>query len=282
MNLNFIFGNFIFFSAFLNAQNSVKFENEFFPNKKYENINLTNSKSYMNFEGDKDFMEALKSHGISNPIVSETSINSISEIETKNEKNNQIPFVTFFKKVSKTQNTNGTETIEPDTLEGSYIYGYYQNRKFTVIDSIQSEKINSETKKILKSVIENATKGINYPENPMKIGDTFEQNLPMDFPFADFGKISFIVNTNYLLKEIKNDIAFFETKINFIMTSEIPNIELTSNGKGCGVVEYDIKNKFTTNNSSKYILDLHATLKENLKFHVKSESESKYTMKIKN
>ena len=93
---------------------------------------------------------------------------------------------------------------------------------------------------MLKSVIENATKGINYPENMMKIGDTFEQNLPMDFPFADFGKISFIINTNYLLKEIKNDIAFFDTKINFIMTSEIPNIELTSNGKGSGVVEYDI------------------------------------------
>ena len=260
MNLNFIIGSLIFFSTFLNAQNSVKFENEFYPNTKYENINLTTSKSYMNFEGDKDFMEALKSQGISIPVVSETSINSISEIETKNEKNNQIPFVTYFKKVSKTQNINGTATTEPDTLEGSYIYGYYENRKNTVIDSIQSEKINTETKKMLKSVIENATKGINYPENMMKIGDTFEQNLPMDFPFADFGKISFIINTNYLLKEIKNDIAFFDTKINFIMTSEIPNIELTSNGKGSGVVEYDIKNKFTSNNSSKYILELHATL----------------------
>lgn len=282
MNFKFIVGSFIIFSTFLNAQISVKFENEFYPNKKYENVNYTNSKSYMNFEGDKDFIKALKDQGVNIPIISETSINSISEIETKNEKNNQIPFVTYFKKVSKTQNINGIETTEPDNLEGSYIYGYYENRKSTVIDSIQSEKINEETKKILKSVIENTAKGINYPENPIKIGDTFEQNLPMDFPFANFGKISFIINTKYLLKEIKNGVAFFDTKINFIMTSEIPNIELTSKGTGTGVVEYDITNKFTSNNSSKYILELHASLKENLQFYVKSEAESKYIMKIKN
>ena len=262
MNFKFIVGSFIIFSTFLNAQISVKFENEFYPNKKYENVNYTNSKSYMNFEGDKDFIKALKDQGVNIPIISETSINSISEIETKNEKNNQIPFVTYFKKVSKTQNINGIETTEPDNLEGSYIYGYYENRKSTVID--------------------NTAKRINYPENPIKIGDTFEQNLPMDFPFANFGKISFIINTKYLLKEIKNGVAFFDTKINFIMTSEIPNIELTSKGTGTGVVEYDITNKFTSNNSSKYILELHASLKENLQFYVKSEAESKYIMKIKN
>lgn len=282
MNINFIVGSFIILSSFLNAQRSVKFENAFYPNKKYENINYTITKSYMNFEGDKNFIEALKEQGVNTPIISETTIESISEIETKNEKNNQIPFVTYFKKVSKTQNMNGTETTEPDTLEGSYIYGYYKNRKNTIIDSIQSEKINAETKEFLKSAIENATEGISYPENPLKIGDTFEQNLPMDFPFADLGKISFIINTKYLLKEIKNDIAFFDTKINFIMTSQIPNIELTSNGTGTGVVEYDITDKFTSYNTSKYILELNATLKENLKFQVKSEAESKYTLKIKN
>lgn len=280
MNHNLFFVIFLIFSVFLKAQNSVEFKVQFLPNKKYETENLTYAKSYMNFKGDENFIKALKKQGISLPIISETSIISISETETGIEKNNKIPFVTNFKKVVKTQNQNGIETTTPDALEGSLIYGFYEDKKVSKIDSIQSDKLSPEIKIMLKNVIENSTQKINYPDKPLKIGDTFEQNVPMEFPLANFGKITFLINTKYLLKEIKNGIALFDTTIDFILNSEIPEVKLNSSGSGKGFVEYDIINNFTKNNSLKYILEMDAQ-KDNFKITVKTDAESKYIMKLK-
>lgn len=280
MNHNLFFVIFLIFSVFLKAQNSVEFKVQFLPNKKYETENLTYAKSYMNFKGDENFIKALKKQGISLPIISETSIISISETETGIEKNNKIPFVTNFKKVVKTQNQNGIETTTPDALEGSLIYGFYEDKKVSKIDSIQSDKLSPEIKIMLKNVIENSTQKINYPDKPLKIGDTFEQNVPMEFPLANFGKTTFLINTKYLLKEIKNGIALFDTTIDFILNSEIPEVKLNSSGSGKGFVEYDIINNFTKNNSLKYILEMDAQ-KDNFKITVKTDAESKYIMKLK-
>lgn len=281
MNRNLFFVIFLIFSVFFKAQNSVEFKTQFLPNKKYEIENLTNSKSYMNFEGDEKFIEAVKKQGVNLPMISETSIIAISETETGIEKNNKIPFITKYKTVNKIQSLNGSKTNTPDILEGSIIYGFYEDKKITKIDSIQSEKLSPEIKTMLKNVVENTTQNINYPNKPLKIGDTFEQNVPMEFPLANFGKISFMINTKYLLKEIKNEIARFDTTINFILNSEIPELKLVSNGSGTGHVDYDIKNKFTTNNSSKYVLEMNAQ-KDSFKIIVKAEAESKYTIKLKN
>lgn len=271
----------IIFSILINAQNFIEFKSQYFPNKKYEIENYTNSKSYINFEGDEGFVNALKEKGIELPIISESSIIAISETETKVQTNNNLPYITQYKKVTKTQNVNGTETTVPDTLEGSRIYGFFENGKNVKIDSIQSDILDIETKRILKDVIEKTTENINYPDKPLKIGDAFEQNIPMEFPLANLGEISFIINTKYVLKEVRDKNAYFNTTIDFILTSQIPEVKLESYGSGTGIVEYNIKDKLTTKNSSKYTLEMIA-IKDNLKIQIKSDAESKYIIKIKN
>lgn len=270
----------LFLSNIINAQDSMEFKMQVFPNQTYEIETFTKTKSYMDFEGSEDYLQGFKEQGIELPIVLEYSMFMQSEAKTGNKENNRIPFVNSVKEVRQIQKINGEENIFPNDLEGSIIYGFYDDSGSSKIDSIWNDKLDAETKEMLKNTTEGMAQKIKYPDKHLKIGDTFEQNIPMEVPFADFGTISFIINIEYLLKEIKDDIAFFDTKANFIMTSQITGLELDAEGSGKGFAEYDVKNKFTKNNFLEYSLEMSAQI-EAIKIIAKADAESKYTMKLK-
>ncbi|MEC5395339.1 hypothetical protein [Bergeyella sp. RCAD1439] len=273
---------FMIMSLGLGAQEAIVFKTRYLPNTTYEVEFGVRSKFYMDFEGDEAFMKALKSKGVELPMVGESSILALSEMETKSQEGNSLPFVTTYKKVEKSQSIGEVrEDRVRDALEGMRFYGSLENGNEMRVDSIQNSRLDEATKQFLKTYIEELTQKINFPDQPLKIGEAFEQNVPMAIPLGGMGTLSFVINIKYTLKSVKGTIAFFDIKTDFILNSDLPDLTLESNnGHGSGVLEYDIVNHFTRSHTSNYTFEL-TVRKADFKVRVKAESESVQKMKLK-
>ena len=65
---------------------------------------------------------------------------------------------------------------------------------------------------VLKTTLENVQQAIKFPEKPMKVGESFNSEIPMTIPMEGMNPISVKINMEYLLTEIKDGKAFFDIK----------------------------------------------------------------------
>ena len=264
----------------LKAQESVIFKMQFLAGKKYELRTISNSNFTMNFEAKKEVLDAIKKQ-ITLPMISKTNMEIVADINTGKEIENKIPFVIDYKKVHTLQNIGGKEMNPTNPIEGSRLFGYYENGLHMKIDSIKSKIMDEKTKEYLIKTVQNITNNIKFPDYALKVGDTFKQKIPMKIPIEGIGNISLILDTNYKLMEIKNNIAYFDTIINFTLGSDIPQFTVTSTGNGTGKVEYNILNTITQKNITNYNLLLNVANKD-FKIKANIDAESSYNLKILN
>lgn len=281
MKINITFFILIFFNN-LNAQlKEISFGTEYLPNKSYEMLSSINSISKINFEGTKDFMKYISENGIKLPIISKSNSNIEIETNTKSIDNSgNIPFEMNYKKVITEIETNDKKENKDNHVLGTKIYGNYFDKNKIKVDSLFNDNLNDEMKKMLVKSIENISVKINYPEKPLKIGDSFQQNMPMDYPVPNVGNISFIITTIYYLDNISDEKAYFNTKQDIKLNSEIPNVEIIASGNGIGKSEFDIKNKVTSLNQTNLKMKMGVKTKE-IKIISEIESFTNYRVIVK-
>lgn len=86
---------------------------------------------------------------------------------------------------------------------------------------------------------------VQLPERLVKIGESFEQILPMAFPIGPMVLDMEIIN-NYTLTKIANGLGYFDLIQEMVLKSNFEDAEMRLDGSGEGHMEYDIKNQFFT------------------------------------
>ena len=156
--------------------------------------------------------------------------------------------------------------------------GFYNSENKFKVDTLISNKIDANLKNTLKMSIENAQDKISFPDKPMKIGDDFDQKMPMNIPIAGLNPIKVIINTNYKLTKIKNNIAYFDLKRTIKLEVENKQFEVEASGGGKGISEFDIENMYLTKEES----DLEILLTINVKdMIVKTDIKSTTSQNVK-
>lgn len=271
----------ICFNAFGQSQKEVLFKRKFLPNTEYVTTMLTSSKSEVKFDGPSEMLENLKANGVQNPILVEGSNSVISSIRTEELlSDGSFDAVMTYSKVVSKQTQNGQSTQKDSPLDGMRIEGKYHSNNMFKVDTIIGKDVNDALKNTLTSTLESVQEQIKFPDYPLKPGDTFNQTLPMTIPVAGVQNIQVVINTKYLLKEIKNDLATFDIVQNVELNMDVEGSSITASGQGTGLSQYSISKEFITKYESNLTMEL-TVLVNQLRISSEVVSKSDMTVEIK-
>ena len=130
---------------------------------------------------------------------------------------------------------DGKEMTSP--ISNTVIEGLMAEDNKFQIDTIINPKMDKAVRDALKIVFKDLKPEIEFPKKPLKIGDTFSQDVPMNIPLNG-QTIKIIITKNYTLKSVIKNLAEFSVKEDFKL--DAPSENITAIGDGTGVVVFDI------------------------------------------
>ncbi|HYF66619.1 MAG TPA: hypothetical protein VD884_00725 [Ohtaekwangia sp.] len=270
-----------FFNACGQSAKEVVFDSRFQPNSEYITEMESISKSKINFTGPEEKIDNIKASGIELPMIVEGSTSMKTTIQTFD----LLPDSTFKVKMgygnirsSQLQNGQGTEKDSP--ISGLIIEGTYNSQNKFKIDTLISDKVDNNTKNTLIYTLENVQDKIAFPDYPMKVGDSFEQELPMNIPVAGISNVGIIIKTKYKLKNISGDLASFEIDQTIELNMDVEQANVSATGSGTGISQFDIAEKFITKYESDLTIELTMNV-EDLKMNVEINAISTQNVTIK-
>lgn len=263
----------IFNSINTYSQESVLLKTRFQPNKEYDTQIITTSYSEVDFIADSLILDKITAKGIVLPMIMDTKSSINTKTFTDNfDKNGRLPATIEYGKMISEKTINGEKTEEEKPYSGMKILGQYGiDNKFSV-DTIIGNKITKEMREILVSTFKSIQQDVNFPKQPIKIGENFTNEIPLTIPMAGMNPIYVKIHIEYLLKEIKDNKAIFDLKqtVNLDMSQE--QVNLVATGSGSGISEYDISENYITKLYSVLPMNLTIVINEKITAKIKSET----------
>lgn len=257
----------------------VKFQVRFTPNTAYTTTVSTYSKSVLNFEGSPEQMAEIEKE-ITLPFVIENRNEMVATTSTGAlQEDKSIPATIVYGKAISTSKNNGKETVVENPVSGLVAKGRYSEESKFVIDTLISDKLTAELENTIRYMLENVQNQIVFPADPMKVGDTFEQRVPMSMPVTGSDPIHMVIITNYKLKNIKGNIAHFDINQTVTLDMVAQGTNIAASGTGTGSSEFDIKNSFITKYESDLKMSLTADVND-VKIITSVNTQSKQHVKI--
>lgn len=279
-NILFLAFSFYFFN--LGAQTTeVVFYAKFQPNLEYTMVTENTSKTIVNFTGPEEQINIIKESGIQLPMISEGSASMTSTIKTyKLEEDSTFKVKIIYDKFKSIQIQNGEQTVKDSPIAGMQIEGICNSRSKFKIDTIISNKIDDVTRQTLTYTLENVQGQINFPDYPLKVGDSFNEVTPMSIPVAGISNVGIVIKTTYELVSIGGDIATFDFKQDIQLNMAIEQMNVTATGSGIGKSHFDMEKKFIIKYESDLTMELEMQVGElEVKAEVNAISEQNVTIK---
>lgn len=231
----------LFLSATGFAQNTpqIVFKYQYLPNKTYVTQSINSTTMNMDLEGVTP-----------NTMRFNTNMEMVANITTGSaNKNNDIPITMFYDKSIMSMEMNGKKMEQPTSaLANLKMNGWVKGGSLLQIDSITGiPKKDETTKKTMLEMTNKLQHSIKFPERPIKIGDTFNIVMPFTMPMQNVGNMTMNMNTNYLVKEIKEGKAYLDIKQTIAMDLDMVKEQgMKATGNGAGTLIYDIDKHFVT------------------------------------
>jgi len=199
----------------------------------------------MNYGGDSATVNKLKASGIKMPMLMQMEIAMSSDIKTDayNAKK-EIPFTLNLQVPQPKMTMNGNALPIPGSATTQVITGKYNTDDKLEVESLSGKTMTDSAKTAIMKSIEAIQGNVEFPKTPMKVGDTFTQDIPMKMPIPGFTD-NLTIKTTYKLVSIENGKANFD--MNFLMNSGEAKSAFNMKGTGTGQFVYDIANNYAVN-----------------------------------
>ncbi|MGY3214606.1 hypothetical protein [Mucilaginibacter sp. HD30] len=262
MKKAFIAGIALLVSQSLFAQQTLKFSVKYLPMQNYATTYKTDMDMNMNI-GDETVAQALKAAGQPSSMLMKMNMSTAIDLATKaTNAKKEVPFTATYTDFAMSGSMNGQALPLGETsLKGFGFLGHYTNdtKKF-VIDGINGDTTNVAAKTAAQAQLSQVFNQYSFPEATLKIGDTFEQSVPVSVPVGA-GSTEVMTKIKYTLKEIKTSEAIFDLDQTLDMTMDLPQGagKMDIKGAGKGTMVYDISAMFPV----KSVIDMNFTFKMN-------------------
>lgn len=269
-------------TGIVHSQSEVLFKVSFAPNSTYTSVTTTEVKSLMNFEADDETLEKLKRNGMDLPLemVQHSEISVISETGTL-DSNKNLPILIYYDKMKSYSTVNGNPTPRNENpFAGVTIHAHITPENKTVLDSLGGKKIDEPVADMLKSTIDQVLNTIDFPDKPIHIGEHFSNQVPLSIPIGNQPPMNMFIDLEYHLKSIDNDMASFDVTQNVSLSMEQQNIDFKAEGKGLGVLLFDIEKGITSRYETDLPMKLVANLPGDIKMIMNMESKTVVTTTI--
>lgn len=248
----FILGAACLFAQSVLAQQAIKFSMNYLPSKNYAITYKMDMDMNMNV-GDEAAVKAMKDAGQPSTMLMKMNMDMTADMATGVQKNKaEVPFTMSYKNVGINMSMNGQNIPVPQTeLKGFNFEGYYSNatRKLK-IQTVKGSPADSTKTAAAEAQLAQIFNQYNFPDTTLKIGDSFEQSMPLSVPTAG-GNAQLMTKIKYTLKEVKGNQAIFDMNQNLDMSMDLPQGggQMIMKGTGNGNMIYDIASKFPTSSN---------------------------------
>ena len=222
----------------------IDFKVGYSPNFQYIQTQKQLVENAVKYIASDEILENLKINGISNPDTTKSYVKLKSVLRTGRELNNSFPV-----------NVEFIESNHSSLKKGTKLYGK-SIKGVTKIDSISALDMTAKAKEAMLFTLENMMNEIKYPEQKVKIGESFENKTSMNMPISL--PINIEVESIYTLKKIENGIGYFD--LNHKIKSKTKDYRKSLVGIGKGKIHYDIERNFFIKLYSEMKIDVEAEL----------------------
>lgn len=250
----------------LKAQQGVVFKVKYSPNKNYQMAVNMGMKINATMTGDSSLINKLKAEGITQPVTVDLKLALNGNMKSGAVgADNNFPLNMDFKITDLSVSANGKQApIPPSISEKDIKLAAHvgQDGKF-MIDSVGGKKANDTIQKKMKQTMDLIQKQIQFPEKPLKPGDSFTQsmpmNMPMNMPMGGNSDMKIDAGVTYKLISISDGKAYFDMIPNFNMSFTIKNTAISINGTGTGKMVYSIKDNFPLSKDANFTMKIKVT-----------------------
>ncbi|HTE01682.1 MAG TPA: hypothetical protein VK668_20480 [Mucilaginibacter sp.] len=247
------------FVSQLRAQQGVIFKIKYMPQKTYQSSVGVGAKLNINLSGDPKFIDMLKSQGITPPVIASLNMGLGGTMKTGSlNADNTFPLAIDYKISNLAVEANGKQVpIPANVTEKSIKVMAHVNADGKIkIDSAEGRKVNDTTERKMQQMMDMMQKQIKFPDKPMKPGDSFTQDTPMNIPVGKENNVKIEGGLTYKLISIADGKAYFDMIPSFSMNLTIKNTTITMTGMGTGKMVYSIKDNFPLSKDVKFTMKI--------------------------
>ncbi|HEY9166097.1 MAG TPA: hypothetical protein VIS48_08055 [Candidatus Kryptonia bacterium] len=234
------------------------FRSKLAPNSTY-NISMDiRSESTIKFVADNETLALLHNSGLKNP----TKSSSVQKVEETIKSGNAGSDSSFFVRmtINKFDNVRRVNGVESSTgpgisMSGLEVTGIYTKENRLTNIRIEGGKLTEEMRTAIGTMAENALGNIRYPDKPMAIGDSFQQQMPMVIPIPGYSPARLEMVVSYKLTRVDGDTAYFDNTYTMKMDQEEHEYKMELSGGGAGTLKHDLRRNFFIADMSRMKMD---------------------------
>jgi hypothetical protein len=246
----------------LKAQQGVVFKIKYQPDRNYTMNVSMGMKMTANVTGDSAVINKLKSSGITSPVNVDFELGMGGTMKSGHAgADNSFPLVMDYKINNLTVSANGNQAPIPPSVSEKDIrmVAHVSHDGVIMIDSANGKRTDDTTREKMKQMMGLFQKQIQFPDKPMKPGDSFTQSSPMTIPLGTKvgGDIKINYSVTYKLNNIADGKAYFDILPTFSMDFSIQNkVSVNMSGTGTGKMVYSIKDNYPLSNQGTFNMKL--------------------------
>ena len=229
------------------AQQRVLFKIKYLPNRSYQSNISVDMKANATVTGDQQILDKLKEQGITQPVNADLSIalNGIMKTGALGA-DQSMPVNMDYKINNISVSANGKQVpIPPKATEKDIkMVGHISQDWKIKLDSADGKAVADSAQQKMQQMMNMLQKQIQFPDKPLKPGDSFTQNLPMNIPVKEGNNVKIDAGVTYKLTRIADGKAYFDLIPNFNMNLLVGKVSVDMGGTGTGTMVYSIKDSF--------------------------------------
>jgi hypothetical protein len=240
------------------AQEKVKLEMAYLPNHQYNLETKSLTTILMDAQVDEATKKQLASAGMAFPLKMEMvqEVLVSQKTDAVNDKK-EIPITMEYLKMDIKQSMAGKEMPTGDNpLKGAKISGFVGNDNKLRFENYGDGQIDEQMKTTIAKMIDQLQTNIQFPLEPMKIGDQFEQTIPMEMPIQGSGTLKMNSKTIYKLLSVQSGLANFDLVQTITMDMNMEQGGMSADGSGTGKMTFDVKKKFMSTYNSNIDMEM--------------------------
>jgi hypothetical protein len=230
------------------AQKAVLFKIKYLPDRNYQSNIRVDMKVNATVTGDQQVLDKLKEQGITQPVNANLSIALGGIMKTGAlAADKSIPVNMDYKINNIAVTANGKQIpIPPKATEKDIkLVGHISQDWRITLDSANGKAVADTARQKVQQMMNMLQKQIQFPDKPLKPGDSFTQRAPMNIPVGkDSTSAKIDASVTYKLIKIADGKAYFDMIPNFSLNVLAGKASVNMSGTGTGTMVYSIKDDF--------------------------------------
>lgn len=231
----------------LKAQQGIVFKVKYLPDHNYQVAVNLGMKINATISGDSSLIDKLNTEGITQPVLANVKLvmNGTMKSGPLNA-DKSFPLNMDYKVSSLSASAEGKQAPIPGNISKKEIriIAHVNPDGTLQIDSAEGKKAADTTKQKMQQMMNLVQKEIQFPNKPLKPGDTFTQSAPITLPVKEGESAKVDYSTVYKLVSISDGKAYFDMTPTFSLDLTKGNTTVNVTGTGTGKMVYSIKDNF--------------------------------------